>query len=301
MTKKISKASLYALVIAIAALFAASEAIAFFDNCELGDLTNQIGPYTVTLNSIELIDGTSNYRWNYTVVNTGTDTLTQLNFLAMLVPNCCGETVFVSEDAPSSPNIKYFGVAVGEDTLKFGQYNQGASVIKVVPNSATNWVIVTNLKTPTITPALIRYGTGKGIAVTGKVAGPGCAEAECPPPPPPQVRVEPRRQCYQFIAEPTPLCPEQQSSTWLAEWDGTDPCAVEVWAAYGNDVTCDTVKTVGTKLTGADLNTILDENGHNLSDYITNNSLCNEGWLRFVGADGCNQRCYVSGGKKYCF
>ena len=130
------------------------------------------------------------------------------------------------------------------------------------------------------------------------IRGPGCSV------PVPPVRVEPRVQCFQFIAE-TNNGPKVQ--TWYAEWAGTDPCAVDVWAAYeidGIPVACSDVKTLGNKLTGEDLGDItitIDDEPQALTEALTNNSQCNEGWLRFTDAGGTNIRCYYSGGRKYCF
>lgn len=306
MQKIISKTVLYMAVITIAALFAASDSIAFYDNCDPDEfvlpMEKIVGPYTITLNNI--VENSGNYEWHYTVVNTGTTSLTRLNFLAMLIPKCCNGGIVVDEGQSIPNNIKVFDVAEGEDTLNFGEYNQQAFVIKVTPNDTAEWTVVTNSNTPTLTTALIKYGQGKGVALSEVIPAPGCAVVECPPPPPPEVRVEPRRQCYQFIAETQPpSCPEPaQSSTFLAEWDGGEPCAVEVWAAYGDSWTCDNVKIDENILTGEDLfDTVKDESGNKLSEYRTNNSQCDEGWLRFVDENGCNKRCYVSGGKKYCY
>ena len=305
MRKKIFKTLLCSLVIAIAALFAGSEVIAFCDNCDPGELPISvvIGPYTVTLNSIEqIVDSTPTYyKWKYTVVNTGTTALTGLNFLAMLIPDCCNGTIAVDVDNYQ----KYFGVAVGEDTLNFGRYNQQASVIKIFPDSLTNWVIVATSNTPTITTALIRYGQGHGDAISAEIPGPGCAKVQCPAP---ATRVEPRSQCWQFIAEEDQC---ETDTTWYAEWTEGDECAVRVWACSGI-IACDR----GTIISNTDPNnpnaicreldpqalSDITSGGEILTALLTSNSQCSEVWARFVDQNtGCNIRCYVSGGKKYCF
>ena len=244
---------------------------------------------------------TSYYRWNYTIENISSPgDLTGLNFFAMLIPDCCNGSININFTESTPDNIQYFPVAEGETTLNFGRYNQQAFVIKGTPDSSAVWELVTTSNTMTTTTALFKFGKGKGDSVSVEVPGPGCAKV-CERP---AVRVEPRRQCYQFIAETQPAsCPEPaQSSTFLAEWDGGEPCAAEVWAAYGDGWTCDNVKIEANILTGEDLfDTVTDESGHKLSEYRTNNSQCDEGWLRFVDENGCNTRCYVSGGKKYCY
>lgn len=122
----------------------------------------------------------------------------------------------------------------------------------------------------------------------------------CPPDPCPlpAQRVEPRTQCFQFIAEDDPCRPD---STWYAEWTEGDECAVRVWACDGI-VDCADVKTHAdcTELIGESLYDITID-GETLTDFLTNNSECDEGWLRFVDEIGCNRRCYVSGGKRYCY
>ena len=126
------------------------------------------------------------------------------------------------------------------------------------------------------------------------IKGPGCNT------PIPPVRVEPRVQCYQFTAD-TDNC--QVAQTWYAEWAGTDPCAVDVWAVDGI-VPCDQVKVPANKLLGEALDDIkitVDGVEQPLTEALTNNSKCSEGWLRFTDPEtGCNVRCYYSGGRRYC-
>jgi len=312
MPKRISKALLCTLLIAIAALFAASEVIAFCDNCDPGASLHDpviAGPYTIKLVSIEIIDSTYN-RLNYTVENTSNPgTLTGLNFFAMLIPDCCNEPFITFDLNGSIPNnLKYLPVAVGEPTLNFGQYNQQARVLKGTPDNDTIWSLVTTSKTLTTTTALLKYGQGKGDKVSVEIPGPGCAKVEyCPKP---KTRVEPRSQCWQFTAE-TDQC--GVASTWYVEWtEAGGECAVKAWACdgivdcgkvkdnAGGIVTVPETEIVCWELDAEPLFDIVTTDNETLDAALTGNSQCPELWLRFVDDIGCNERCYVSGGVKYC-
>lgn len=303
MPKRISKALLCTLLIAIAALFAASEVIAFCDNCDPeASLHDPViaGPYTIKLVSIEIIDSTYN-RLNYTIENTSNPgTLTGLNFFAMLIPDCCNEPfITLKLDPPNQSlptNLQVFPVAAGEPTLNFGRFNQDAFVIKGTPNNSTDWSLVTTSKTLTTTTALLKYGKGKGDELSVEIPGPGCAKV-CEPQ---ATRVEPRTQCWQFIAEEDQCA--VTDSTWYAEWNEGDPCAVDVWVCTGIQDCGPSVKTnpACTKLSPEALGDI-EVDGETLTAVLTNNSQCDETWFRFIDENGCNKRCYVSGGKKYCY
>jgi hypothetical protein len=133
------------------------------------------------------------------------------------------------------------------------------------------------------------------LTCVNAIAGPGCKDKI------PEVRVEPRVQCYQFTAD-NDNC--QRAQTWYAQWAGTNPCAVDVWVADGI-VPCSDFPEGFTNLTGEELGDItINVNGTDqiLTEAITNNSQCDEGWLRFVDpGTGCNKRCYYTGGTKYCY
>jgi hypothetical protein len=306
------KLKIITMVIAVISVFAAGDVLAFYDNCEpIGDLPLSVsaGFFDITLNSIEKyssdcdpeLEGvdTCLYKWNYTVKDAGSnpEALTGLNFLAMLIPDCCNEPkIYFDKDKSTPTNMAESAVAEGEDTLYFGRYNQQAYVIKVTPNSVTDWTLVMRSNTVTTTTALLKYG--KKDTASYEIPGPGCAKLPCEPIIPP-VRIEPRVQCFQFTAD-TDKC--QTAQTWYATWAGTDPCAVDVYVADGI-VPCDITKSENgySQLSGEDLNDITIE-GLPLTEALTNNSQCSEGWLRFTDPKTeCNLRCYYSGGRKYCY
>jgi hypothetical protein len=315
MPKIISKTLLFAMVIAIAALFAAAEIMAADecrDQCSFGPVKISGNNYTnITIATlpdggqwpIVVKDDSGVYKcgdpddypclaWAYTCLND----CEKINKQSILISNCCGKPVEILASSHTA-----FETKECDDDGFFW------------PNSCSGYQITLNNTSGNIPGQLLFWfttpmGTGTDMVDMNfstrqddlpcnfGIKGPGCSTAI------PPVRVEPRRQCYQFTAEQPPDCPNSSvQSTWLAEWSGTEPCAVEVWAAYGDQWDCDNVRRDENIVPPEDLGTIQD-NGQILSDYITNNSLCNEGWLRFEEPEtGCNKRCYVSGRKKYCF
>lgn len=299
--------AIYMVVLSTALIFVAGDAIAFCDNCDPdSDLPISViaDQYTITLESIEELPEGENgtqYQWNYTIEGPDEGEIDDLYFYAMLIPDCCSDPAIAFDLDQSLPtNLRVYPVGQGEGYLKFGRYNQQAYVIKGSPENSIYWQLVTNTDTVTTTTGLVKYRKKVGYrykfrATSVEVPGPGCAVLLEP------VRVEPRRQCFEFIAEgENEGCTQPENSVWLAEWSGEDACAVDVWAAYGDEWTCDNVKTEANKVEGDSLSTITDENGNSLSDYRINNSTCDEGWLRFTNEGGCNARCYVSGGRRYC-
>jgi hypothetical protein len=316
MPKIISKALLCAMVISIAALLPAAETLAA-DICQdQCTVDTKFGPISIAI----LPD--SNNQWPVVVKEPGDYRCDDPNStdpyaypcLAwpfqclsgpcekiangfILIPNCCDKPIEILWTSHGSPPSNIF--ECDNRTSNFPNVCSGYE-LRLPNQSGSNPARIFWFTTPegigTNMIDIVFPIQGKPTTCLKGIKGPGCNT------PIPPVRVEPRRQCYQFIAEQPPECPNSSvQSTWLAEWSGTEPCAVEVWAAYGDNWNCDNVKTNANKLEPEDLGTIQD-NGQILSDYITNNSLCNEGWLRFEEPEtGCNKRCYVSGRKKYCF
>jgi hypothetical protein len=130
-----------------------------------------------------------------------------------------------------------------------------------------------------------------------------------------RVHVNVKEQCYQFIADYQPdACQNAKSSIWVVESRGGQeaPCDVNVWAAYGKELTCQNFKkSDANKITrqafstldiiiGPDSKVRPEDKKKKLSDAITTNSVCNEMWLRFTDEKDCNLRCYGSGGSAYC-
>lgn len=214
----------------------------------------------------------------------------------IFIPNCCDkpiEILWTSHGAPSGD------ITTCDTGSSFPNVCSGYELL--LPNNAGSepglifWFTTPKDIGTNMIDITIPIQSKDTTCLTG-IKGPGCNT------PIPPVRVEPRVQCYQFTAD-TDNC--QTAQTWYAEWAGTDPCAVDVWAANGI-VSCDLVKSTGSKLQGEALGNIKIEVSTGvyqpLTEALTNNSQCSEGWLRFTNPDtGCNVRCYTSGGRKYCF
>lgn len=136
------------------------------------------------------------------------------------------------------------------------------------------------------------------ITCKSAIAGPGCSE------PVPDVRVEPVTQCYQFIAENQVGCTNPAKSTWLAKWYESNPCAIEVFAAYGDDWDCGNVEHSSNKLTPESSEDIklqvAPDVYRTLLEYRVNNAQCNTGWYQFVDEAGCNVRCYTVNSVRFC-
>jgi hypothetical protein len=121
-------------------------------------------------------------------------------------------------------------------------------------------------------------------------------------------RVETIQQCYQFKVDQTRLCQENYKekngdinislSTWLVEWGkGENACKVEVFAGYGDKMTCEKVKDLPLKpLENFEIFTRDKDNEKSLSDALVPDKECGEIWLRFVDGDGCNYQIIWIGG-----
>jgi hypothetical protein len=136
----------------------------------------------------------------------------------------------------------------------------------------------------------------------------------------------PKEQCYQFNAEPGNNCdngPEHKNkfSTWLIVYKSAK-CKVEVRAIYDStQPTCVDARNapvLGTEVNGQPYGTEKDlkdiarfDNANignsgkakKLRNVFTDNggNNCNEIWLRFADDNGCNARCFTSGGRAYCY
>jgi len=192
----------FTLVFAIVALFGATEVMAFCDFCnpDPPDLPISVtaGGYTITLQSITKIEagcypndpldyGATNlplvtpcYQWDYSVVNEGSTSLTGLNFLAMLTPDCCTDPyVYLDLEASVPDNGKIYPVAVGEPTAYAGRFNESAYTFKITPDSGLMSIVAT---TDVITTTSGLVASGKKIDATSfEMPGPGCTHSEIPP------------------------------------------------------------------------------------------------------------------------
>lgn len=233
--------------------------------------------------------------WAYQCITPPCNNLTKVH---ILIPNCCDNPIQILDGSPEYQIIECDNNNAAFPNSCSGYEIRMDSISGSTPPTtglfwfATQHGIDTNmidLLFPTVAP--------NNACQTG-IKGPKCTT------PIPPVRVEPRVQCFQFIAE-TNNGPKVQ--TWYAEWDGTSPCAVDVWAATevnGVPVPCSEVKIPANKLEGKELGHIkIDVDGveQSLTEALTNNTQCNEGWLRFTDESGTNIRCYYSGGRRYCY
>lgn len=213
---------------------------------------------------------------------------------SILISDCCGKPIEILD---SNFGGGFITECNGDDyywpnTCSGYQYNIN-SVSGNKPGEVLFW-ITTPMGTGTDEIDLNFAINSTRYPCFASIKGPGCSSTL------PPVRVEPRVQCYQFVAE-TDNCTGAQ--TWYAQWAGTDPCAVDVWVADGS-VPCDNFPNGFTQLTGeslGDISILVNGASQPLTEALINNSACNEGWLRFTDENGCNVRCYYSGGRRYCY
>jgi len=135
--------------------------------------THTDGGWQITLMSITET-GTGWYDWYYEVRQTSQPSSKGLNFLAMLIPDCCTEpSIEVNLGHPENNLFKnYFTVAQGEPTVNFGQYNEGARVAKGTPDRAIEWHLITNTRVKTESTIILKV---KRVGVlTFEMAVPGC-------------------------------------------------------------------------------------------------------------------------------
>ncbi|MEA3470776.1 MAG: hypothetical protein U9R24_03565 [Thermodesulfobacteriota bacterium] len=313
--KNMAKASILFMVALLIATFATTGSVLATETCQeycslyskSGDITiailpdannnqwpvvvNEAGSYRCDDPSNPNSDNYPCLAWPYQCIDGPCEKITKGN---ILIPNCCDKPIEILWTSHGDPSLD---ITTCDEKTEFPNVCSGYQLL--LPNNAGS------------TPGLIFwFTTPEGIGtnmiditvpiqskpttcLTG-IKGPGCNT------PIPPVRVEPRVQCYQFIAD-TDNC--QPAQTWYAKWAGTDPCAVDVWVADGI-VACSEFPTGFNLLTGqplSDIKIVVGEDEQLLTEALTNNSQCSEGWLRFTDpATGCNVRCYYSGGRRYC-
>lgn len=121
-------------------------------------------------------------------------------------------------------------------------------------------------------------------------------------------RVETIQQCYQFTVDQTNDCQAKYKekngdidisvSTWLVKWgEGKNDCKVEVFAGYGDEMTCENVKKSPLEeLKDFKIFTNYRDIEKDLSDALVPDKECGEIWLRFVDDYGCNYQIIWIGG-----
>jgi len=178
MPKRTSITLLSTVVIAIVALFAATEVMAFCDNCDppVDTLTN--GDWKITL--VSVLDcatspnctGSGLYDWYYEVKKVSTGRSKGLNFLAMLIPDCCNGPKIAVDLVQSSLFKDYFAVAEGEPTVNFGMYNEQTRVAKGTPDNLIDWHLITNTNAKTESTIILKVRKVGVLAF--EMAVPGC-------------------------------------------------------------------------------------------------------------------------------
>jgi hypothetical protein len=177
----------FTLVFAILALFAVSEVMAFCDYCDpplVGPIDNQ--GWFVELESIVPCDGALPYdppcsgaglfEWLYNVYKLDKNnepTASGLNFLAMLIPDCCVGPKITVDKSQSTGFNDYFPVAEGEPTLCFGCYNEQTRVAEGTPDNSTQWRLIASTDQSTESTILLK--ARKVGVLTYEMAVPGCA------------------------------------------------------------------------------------------------------------------------------
>ena len=179
MPKRISIVFLCTVMIAIFALFSTKEVRAFSDYCGPPEETLVNNGWQIKLVEVEpctissSCDGDGLYDWYYEVKNISTGTSSGLNFLAMLIPDCCTDpeiTVYIDQGTLFND---YFDVAEGEPTVRFGMYNEQARVAKGTADKQIDWHLITNTNVKTSSTILL--SVKKLGALTFEMAVPGCS------------------------------------------------------------------------------------------------------------------------------
>jgi hypothetical protein len=171
MPKRKSIKLLFKVVIAIVALFSATAVMAFsdFGDPPVDSFTNS--GWTVALLSQQQLDN-GWWKWNYRAKDANGN-FKGINYLAMLIPDCCNGEIKVDVTSPESRGFKWvYDVGLGESTNRFGAYNQQAFVVKGTPDSSIDWFLITN--TPVKTSSTILLSVKSLGPLTYEMAVPGC-------------------------------------------------------------------------------------------------------------------------------
>jgi len=214
----------FTLIFAIVAMFATSDSMAFNDDACYGwnydescppplkTLTDSATGWTITLDSVNPISGTGLYDWYYTVENSpGSGSAAGLNFVAMLIPDCCTEPKINIDINNSDPFKEVFPVAEGENTLYFGRYIEQGFVVKGTADSVVDWHLIANTDKITSSTIIIKL---KKSAITFEMAVPGCTPAVAPEPIPGGLRATAE---IKKVVQPAPASLMQSLTTEQAE------------------------------------------------------------------------------------
>ena len=164
-----------AILLVAVAQFVTQKAAAFSDYCEEPQMkvTDPGTGWTVDLVSVtERDDG--KWDWYYKVTNRPlSDSASGLNFIAMLIPDCCtSPKIEIYFTDASSGFTNYFNVGAGEPTLYFGRYIQQARVAKGTADNQVKWHLITNTQKMTTSTILLKVR--KIGALAFEMAVPAC-------------------------------------------------------------------------------------------------------------------------------
>jgi hypothetical protein len=246
-------------------IFISGEALAFSDepctgwNYNCGACTECVQPevgmivtdpatqWTIKLDSVsELPDG--NYDFLYKVTSTPTsNTASGLNFVAMLIPDCCVSPPVNIDIGASYPFKESFAPGVGESTLYFGRYVMNGYVVKGTSDSTVDWHLISNTNRLTMSTMIIKL---KKDALTFKIAVPGCPAV--PAGTEPLVGSRSFSECSNFgqdTIEPFVIDGEElpanadDISFYVIRNTDRDGCVSRIWRCIGLE--CDGCSTTG--------------------------------------------------------
>lgn len=145
-------------------------------------VTDPATQWTIKLDSVTGIltpsgEPTGYYDFLYKVTNTPTsNTASGLNFVAMLIPDCCVTPKILIDINLSDPFKEVLDPGVGENTLYFGRYVMNGFVVKGTSDSTIDWHLIANTNKLTMSTVIIKLKKG---AIPFEIPVPGCT----PPPP----------------------------------------------------------------------------------------------------------------------
>lgn len=141
-----------------------------------------------------------------------------------------------------------------------------------------------------------------------------------------KTRVVTKAQCYYFIAEEQPDKCGNKYSTWEIQWEepqnneDIEKCNIRKVAVAqhpsepvpcGQQVGFSDVSSQPLSIITVTNNKMSEQNEQSigspreLEHALVANTTCSEVWLRFIETEGerkgCNVRCYMSGGRAYCY
>lgn len=145
--------------------------------------TDSATQWTIKLESVTGItdditgEPTGYYDFLYKVTSTPTsNSASGLNFVAMLIPDCCVTPKILIDIGLSEPFKEVFDPGEGENTLYFGRYVMNGFVVKGTSDSTVNWHLIANTNKLTMSTIIIKLKKG---AIPFEMPVPGCT----PPPP----------------------------------------------------------------------------------------------------------------------